>query len=76
MTRLTDEDIAQDFMRQNGWEEGKNLPSFEAFIKLLTMYPEYHTHKRFMHTLENSAEIRQRLIDIVAKMDLPINENK
>lgn len=32
------------------------------------------THKRFMHALENSAEIRQRLIDIAAKMDLPINK--
>ena len=76
MTRLTDEDIAQDFMREHGWEEGKNLPSFGAFIKLLTMYPEYHTHKRFMYALENNAEIRQRLIDIAAKMDLPIKETK
>jgi hypothetical protein len=50
------------------------MPTFESIIKLLVKYPEYHTHKRFMHTLENSPEIRQRLIDIAAKMDLPINK--
>lgn len=73
MTRLTDEDIAQDFMREHCFD-ADSMPTFESIIKLLVKYPEYHTHKRFMHALENSAEIRQRLIDIAAKMDLPINK--
>lgn len=76
MKILTDEQIAEDYMRELGWEEGRNLPSFEAFLKLLTMYPEYHQHKRFMNTLENSPEIRQRLIEIAAKIDVPINIKK
>ena len=75
MIRLTDEDIAQDFMREHAFDSD-SMPTFDSIIKLLVKYPEYHTHKRFMHALENSAEIRQRLIDIAAKMDLPINETK
>lgn len=73
MKRLTDEDIALQYLAEREFKVDA-LPTFEALVELLIEYPTYHEDKRTKHILENSPEIRQRLIDIAAKMDLPINK--
>jgi len=73
MTRF-DEDTAMNFLLEKGFGKEVLLLAFDLLVSLLVEYPYYYEDKRAKHILENSPEIRQRLINVAAKMDLPINK--
>ena len=69
-----DEDTAKNFLLEKGFEKEVSLSAFDLMLNLLIEYPYYYEDKRAKYILENSPEIRQWLIEIAAKMDLPINK--